>query len=84
MVSFSVSFAFPRISRRAKDFASRRKWRGWQGSGRFMRRRYQRQIQGISRPRAWQRSTIAGCSFFPATAAQSSSWLPWLWHLWQW
>jgi hypothetical protein len=39
---------------------------------------HQRSIQGISRPRRWQRSIAARCKGSLVAAAQSSSWLPWL------
>jgi hypothetical protein len=44
---------------------------------------HQRSIQGMSRPRRWQRSIAARCRGSFVAAAQSSSWLPWLWQLWQ-
>ena len=46
-------------------------------------RLHQRSIQGISRPRRWQRSIAARCSGSFVAAAQSSSWLPRLWQPWQ-
>jgi hypothetical protein len=44
---------------------------------------HQRSIQGISRPRRWQRSIAARCRGSFVAAAQRSSWLPWLWQPWQ-
>jgi hypothetical protein len=44
---------------------------------------HQRLIQGMLRPRRWQRSIAARCRGCFAAAAQSSSWLPWRWQPWQ-